>query len=85
MSQPATEHCALRAVEYEYRRWQATITWPGDEPGLAAGTWSSSGPRHREYGMTVSARTPDRFREMAAALLEAAAEIDRRSTDAGRS
>lgn len=67
----------LASVEHEYKRWEVRLQWPTEVVGLSAGTWASTGPnREHSFGMTVMAPAPEHFRQMAAALVEAAEVIE---------
>lgn len=71
------EEITLASVEHEFKRWEVRLGWPADVVGLSAGTWAHSGPNQQHtYGMTVMAPQPEHFRQMAAALLEAAGQIE---------
>jgi len=71
----AADEIKLASVEHEYERYEVKLSWPDDEPGLSAGTWSSNLPTPT-YGMVVYARRPELLRQTAAALIEAAEVIE---------
>jgi hypothetical protein len=66
----------LRSIKYEYCAWEARIVQPAEDT-FSGGSWASTGPdREPEYGITIRVSDPKRLREIAAALIEAAEQVE---------
>lgn len=67
-----SEEITVSSVEHQRGYWSVDLSKPPDERGLHVGTWRG----HDEAGITITARTSRRFRQIADALNEAADMID---------